>query len=506
MFHWEISKKRRFWPRTLQMILLCAIIVFGVGCGVESDETTPVSSPPELDYLITNPITIEEVGEGDDQNFSYTYLTISGLKDQDVQQKINDRIKEVYDQLRVQDLPPYRGIKTFVPEGSVIVSEYIHTYAMGNFNHILSIAFDKSTNWKTGDGEISSEEDEKFYEFTQYVSEVETLTFDLNTGKEIKITELFDDDVESMEMLNGEMHRRLARSGAEEEGLFFDIETYAKLVESFKGLSADQKFGVGPSGLSIILDHQTPQFDTGLSAERVFIDLDKLEDHLAVAGRFYDESRTANLFDAPVKEKSLVEKHSDTDFYDADRQEEGHLSVTHSYKYSSQLPEKIKNKLQEAGQVDEDKVNVLRQLEKQRNIVPHEEYLFFYEILVEGSQYGKYINVAKIEQSYHPDAYETNWAYSCYDAETLKELQLGEIFREGYDYKAVILEEIKDYLGNNGGAKEMDAVFASIKGFNLFAEHMIIPINYVNEEKNIGETQLFIPYEKFGCEHMVIFH
>lgn len=503
----------------LVAVLIVTLLLTGVSCGKQKTEleepsetgrkpaTTSgsgINAPQEMNYLVNNLLVTEEIEEGYGENFSYTYLTVSGLKDQVVEKKINDRIKAVYDELRVQKLPSYRGIKILVPQGSVIDAERIYAYETGNFNHILSITFHKSTSWQTVGDKGEPENERDFYETVKSISETETLNFDLNTGEEFYLTDLFCDNVDGIEILNQYMRGYLTKAGAEEENGYFEIGMGEKLVAPFKGLAASQKFAVNAEGISLVLDHQTPQFDTEQSALQVMVNFAECGDVLAVTNRFYDENSGQNIFDTNASPtKTLIWKHQEADLSGEELNEDGGLRIYRSWQYSSQLPEKIRNRLAELTQVDEHKVNQLRQRIEEMN---EPDVGGTYGLSVHASQHGKYINVRRDEYGYDADQYWNSAAHYCYDGETAEELQLKDLFQADYDYQPVIVEELKAFLGNNGGKKEIAAMQTALSGFNLFSDQMTIPVNYIDKEKKIEATVLYIPYEKFGCENMVIFH
>lgn len=114
------------------LIVICMVGLMFSGCGGESSAGSGklsagsgINAPIVMNYTVNNPLNFEDIQEGDGNSFNYHYIKISGLLDKEAEQAVNDRIKAVYDELRIQDIPPYRGIKATIPEGSTVQSESI---------------------------------------------------------------------------------------------------------------------------------------------------------------------------------------------------------------------------------------------------------------------------------------------------------------------------------------------------------------------------------------------
>ncbi len=122
-----------------------------------------------------------------------TYVEISGLKDKNVQNKINNKIKE--------------KVRSFVSQEEIldnnIVNVNINSYVYGNFSNILSISISKYiTKFK------ENPVDE--YDDYEYEDEIESLNFRLDTGDEIEFKDVFTKDASIKRILSQCAYRDLA--------------------------------------------------------------------------------------------------------------------------------------------------------------------------------------------------------------------------------------------------------------------------------------------------------
>lgn len=494
------------------------------GCGVKEEapavqrpeknwertaSSKKIYAPLKVNYITSNPLDIKEVREGDDKDFVYVYLKISGLKDQEIQKKINDRIKSVYDQLRVQDLPPYRGIKVHVPEGYQLASEQIYTSTMGSFNNILSVMLDKTAVWQPL-GAHGDSEDKSFYDTARTVSEIETLNFDLTTGEELNLADLFCDNVDPAAMINNYMSGYLSKSGADAEAYYpMMFSGNMKLVEAFKGLHSDQKFGVYPFGLILVFDYNTPAFETQFAAATSVISYSDLEDVFAFTKRFYDENQEEGLYTSSVPAiKSLIGKGRTDEISGQESFKTGNVDVFRSWRYSGTLPEKIKQKLEKLFVMKQDELDLIdsayQALTKNSSETIQDGSC---EIYVGSYQQGSYINVTRSWNFYVPNGGSQKMDYYCFDAVTLKELELKDLFRKGFDFKPLIIQAIRETLDvSEQDPATIETLYSSITGFNLSSDEIFIPVKKVNKDGSTYELSVSLPYAKIGCDNLVIFH
>lgn len=494
----------------------------------ELSSNNPVNAPVIIKYTVSNPIEILDIKEDpaadttpeavrDGDFFSYNYIQIKGLKDSAVEKKINDKLLEAYQDMKVQDLPPYRGIKARIPEGSAIVQENIYMMVTGNFNHILSVMIQKNTTYAAGNQEQTMTEEElKYFNNTQYVSEAASLNLDLNTGEEITLEDLFCDNVDYLEILNQNLKSYLAANYAEDEGYYYTMSGDLKLVSPFQGLTGDQKFNIYPYGIGFLMDYETPQFDTRMMAMTISLSFSEIGDTIAVTERFYDENTDLFLSDkAPVK--SLSFKYQTQDVGGNDYYKDGNLNIYTNWRFSSKLPEELQRLLISYTEVKPEEV---QDIKKKLEAFSQEELAQRGEGSYENSVYadfiGEYVNVSHMIYTSIPNYFNSKLEYHCYGLSPLKELELEDLFLAGFEYKPLIVEAMKksllEQVRNSGisNAEEPDEAevlkyYNGISGFNLSPDSVVIPVYGLKEEQMDYTMVLDIPYSEFGCDNMTIF-
>lgn len=481
------------------------------------DIRAEINAPVELNYTVENPLIWKEINEDQGQEFVYRYIKVSGLADKEIEKAVNDRIKAVYDELRVQDIPPYRGIKTRIPADSILQNESVFVNVTGNFNNILSVMFSKYANYQDPSSR-EFEKDPAYYDGSRFFSETETLNLDLNTGEEIELTDLFCDNVDSMKLINDYMAGFLSKNYAEDEGYYMGTFGELKLVESFKGLEEDQKFAVYPYGITFVFDYNTPQFETGGSSVCPMVFYSNFGDNIAVASRFFDERQNIYNSQEPLV-KTFVAKEADNDIAGNENMLKGGVNIFRSWNYSSKIPEAIKSKLEQMRVIDREKVDRIQQIYSRMTESEKEQKGFgAYETMVSGNVVGDYINISGSRNLYMYDYYEQELDYHCYDSRTLEELRLADIFRDDFDFKPVVLEAMKktidnydgtyDFSGKSEGrysAQQYEDAFDGIKGFNLASDAVIIPVLHPEKGNQTYGLTVYIPYRELGCDNLNIF-
>lgn len=472
-------------------------------------------APIVVKYTVGNPLNCEDVKEGNGAEFDYHYIKVSGLKDKETEQKVNDRIKAVYEGLRVQNIPPYRGIKTRIPEDFILRNESVYVNVAGNFNNILSVVFNKYASYQDPDS-IEYEKDPKYYDSTRYYSETETLNFELNTGEEIKLEDLFCDDVDYMKLINDRMSRFLVSNYADDEGYYLGTYGEIKQVESFKGLSEDQVFAVYPQGVAFVIDYRTPQFETGGNAVSPVLYYPEFGDNLALTKRFYKDDENIYVSEGPPV-KSFAVKIAKNDIAGNQYVREGLVGIYQSWSYSSALPDEIKNRLEDMRTVDRPKVDELKKICGKLPSGTKDDPINqgAYEIMVYGDQTGPYYNTGKNTNIYLPQSGSTSSEYHCYDGKTLKELKLADIFRKGTDYRSILDQAIRKavrdggYAQAPGGTALAEDYYAEavdgIGGFNLQTDSLVISVEDPTSPNHSGRMNLYIPYKDIGCDNLNIF-
>lgn len=135
-----------------------------------------------------------EYNNSSEHKLEIDYVQISGLKDRNVQARINQRIKDKVDELKEECLP-------LVDDDSVNTM-WINASLWGSFADVISIRIESYVHY--------ADNEEEYY----YDSKTCGLNFSLATGDEIKLKDLFWDDSPIKTILSQSAYRELARNYA----------------------------------------------------------------------------------------------------------------------------------------------------------------------------------------------------------------------------------------------------------------------------------------------------
>lgn len=170
-----------------------------------------------------------------------SYLQISGLKDTKVQEKINKTILDTYNKFVSEPaVSKYVG-GAKKSEGKNVELSHMWMSVENNCNNILSIEVVAGFE---GPG------------YDPSYQETECLNFDLNTGKLIKVTDLFDNKTNGLEYINASLWEQLRKNGDTEDYMFDRL----CLTAPFPGITEDQKFFCDfQNGIvTLVFDYETP--------------------------------------------------------------------------------------------------------------------------------------------------------------------------------------------------------------------------------------------------------
>lgn len=187
-----MKRKRNKRYAVLYTILCCVLFLSGCGGGNGSEK---IDAPVDIRYIVQNPLTFSEVEENDQFDrmvFTGKYPQISGLNDRQVADKINEDLRNMYEEYQPGEVPPEAKEKYSDLE---CAEQDIRLICCGNFNNVLSVS--ASYTWKFG--ELFGE---RAPSYQGYYEKTKTYNVDLNTGAEISLKEVFADNVDYGKMIN----------------------------------------------------------------------------------------------------------------------------------------------------------------------------------------------------------------------------------------------------------------------------------------------------------------
>lgn len=269
-----------------------------------STSGVPVTEPHKIKWLVQNNLIMEEQR---DENSKHTinYVKIAGLKDKNVEAKINDKIvnavNKVEESLQPETIAPFRGIRMKIYENSTLLGSSIFGYTAFNSNHIMSIQIHGSGSYGA-DGSMYGGGTEI------YLNIVEALNIDLNTGDEVALSDLFVDGFDYQSAINDYIVKEIGNQNGMDElenndSSMFTYNPY-QLVAPFDGISEMQPFLLDRYGLIIMIPLDDPRFLSLNSPVSFYVPLGYFGENLAIDRRFY--AHETNLFEDQKLRMSLV--------------------------------------------------------------------------------------------------------------------------------------------------------------------------------------------------------
>lgn len=485
------GRNRRLFSAAMALVLMVSIS----GCAQEHPaEPDPVPSksilsPVTIPYLIRNPIEADYT-EKSEEGLTERTLTISGLRDQELQNSINGRLSDLYQTMRQGELPPYRGIRQAIQENTTPSSVSLDASLSFNYNNVISVMVYSNRNL-----------DEKSTN-PVYIGEMKTLNIDLGTGREIRLKDVFADDVDYLSLLSDVVNKRLIKSNPmEEEESYLDMMSGGlRLVAPFKGIREDQKFGLYQGGLVLIIDYENPEFNTGFYANSIYIPFEELGSVVAVTERFYNPEK-----DLYQSEKPLVFEFVQTGNLEREQKQElrevDGIQVYQTLSYPKNLPQEPLKKLQELQKPDDQTFRLLKE-----KAGTQEEGIPVMEQNIWATRTGRYISVSR-----NLSFYSMNFAYGiredfCFD-EKGNPIVLEDLFVEGFEWKKLVAAALDKAIAQDQSLQGEDSeTWIQDMQFVLGLSEVNFTTQPIKRQDG-SEYPLyfFLSYEEIGCGNLRIF-
>jgi len=410
-------------------------------------------SQADSDYYFTsNKIDIIDIDNPDvtvnGTTFRQRSLRIDGLIDQSVEDAINTKVAEKFESLKryadFNQIPVRPGLYAAYESHQRIVKGLgIYVDAYFNSNNILSLLFVVQV-YITRDINTYQED------FTLY----DTLNFDLNTGNELVLSDLFVNDSDWEAILN---ERILMKSQHRTDPLSWDL-TYNdpayEYLGGFDGINGDIKFVLDSYNgtVSFLFNESYTEFRNGFSTVRIDLPMKDLKDILAFGQRF-------------TLDKPYLFTQSNS-------------SKTHNYLYPSYM-------VHETQTIESIKVSIEHYYDDTlsakfkvlRTTLMNRETDFFSQIKVSESDWvywtfsakpnGVYMNVTSVMQ-YGEDKHILSGTYR----EDGHKLTFKDVYADGFDYRARFIAMIKKELADT--ADQQDKVYDPDELFDALAPSLQI--------------------------------
>lgn len=445
-----------------------------------------VNSPVSVPYVENNPITVKNITVTETDMTYTSVIEIDGLKDAAVEKKINDAIRARFDALMAFEdltkLPPFRGIRQKIKDGATLNNLNVYASVAFNANGILSITFNAYV------GITNSLTDQV------YVNVTDGITFELVHGTQLTLSDLFTNDATPGTIINASVNRSLMSMNSQDEtesGYYW--YTHLMQVAPFTGVQANQPFFLNDSGLNLIIDYRTPEFETNLSSYTIVVPFIDFGDKIGFTRRF-DFSQA--LFDSPIIDRQFLWMDDPND-----RLETASFGAHDQYKIRISVPHDLDPAL--IAKADAMKNMILEKL----TTYVSAHTVSYASGAVSGLQIGPYICLYANAEAYaDPNGFMYFNDSGCYD-KNQHQMTLKDYFKPGYDYestlKQLIQEEIdKGYLAFD---VSIQAIYDSLEvqitmtGFT-FSGQAISPLT--GNDQYFGISPAF---SAFGVKNLTIF-
>ena len=410
-------------------------------------------------------------------------LIISGLKDTAVQQKINNAIKTEME--RVADpsfVPPGRGVRMYEKQAVKKPTSYYYMVQYANCDNILSVALRYSRVYDLGSNRSVQ---------LQYVS---PLNFDLATGEQLTLKDLFPDGTDYMQYLNSRMLDMIQRSDPSREPSQYDWNYYyavqdavPPLISEFKGFREDQPFFLVDKGqLELVLDPGNPEFYLMSGTEIVRMDISEVY-YAGVRfggdrGLYQDNTERYHLVQMEIPGGTIVENKTLEDILGFKSSIfSGSVSTSRYAKLTEKQNDFLSLKEMDLDQMVKDGIAEVEEFRK-----THNNYgIKYLNISSSANRVGGLVN---LNASYYSNIYAANrdynnvskvWARCCrFGSDEV--LSLEDIFADGADWKSLIkraiIQNAEDSLLQEEGGPDphgqlfsdyLDELLDSVEGFNV---------------------------------------
>jgi len=429
-----------------------------------------INAPSPVYSVIDNPLEFNYTEEASLDRFHKSYFQITGLKDHSVEAKINAAIHDLYRSylpyIEEGLMPPFRGYATHPSAKGELQSYYLEVSHQYNSNHVLSVLLRLSAESMGEPGTTPA-----------YYSLFDTLNFDLNTGDELLLVDVFTNNTDGLALLNDAVMEEVRK-----QQLLADADDFygsnLELIAPFKGFLPTQKFYLAYDSLILILDQETPAFNIGFNPHTFSIPLGSSLGHIAINERFYHDE-TLFITDGGAKRFITSYDANQANYQTKDYVEDGiHFFI--EYTYPRNATDRVKSLLDAA--FDEHKAMVLNRHKDQ----PLEQANLHSYLL----KIGPYTNVSYYVYFYGPGVDGSLSLYDVLDPSG-RIMTLSDIFVDGYDYKSAI---------NNHLGIELNYDDPTLS-FGISETVLQLTVETHHEENNSYYSDYYeVPYEVLGFE------
>lgn len=434
-----------------------------------------------------------------------TYIQIDGLANRQIQEQINNKLKDTVVNLYHAELPPYRGIKVFMPEREFDKEKSligVTSSVRFNASNIFSVLITK--------GIEINRIDDNGAEYSSWIHQSEALNFDLNTGNEIEFGELFADGYDHQQEVADYVRRCMMEKLIPNLHYKEQLDLISEEINDFEMIRPytyrkDQKFILGsPNQILMIFDYDTPEFDVGYSPKSIPLQPELFADKgagFALLTRY--ETFDDRLYTGEYqRDKLLMAVH-----YDDSQVNEAvnfALGTTSTGKWPNLEVEimdgiendQIREKVRLKSETLEQRL-LASMLEQNLKIEDYESIYARYSL----DRYGDYL-MERDNFDFYGEAMTFNSLnQTVTDLKTGKEVTLSECFQDGTDINTLVLQAfaaLPEHLRKNNHLTEQQIIEKlPTCSFALYSNMITITLDH--------ENFMALYYADLGYDNLTIF-
>lgn len=417
---------RRIIASLILMLLLsgCAAVE---PAGIEQNK--PDLPFKERQFVYENGITINTVEEGsyDSETGSRYYFSITGMKNKEIENKINEEIKqdtELYINEVSNDLIEKLEKKDETFRHNSMSSSVSVNY---NCNNVLFVSYFAYASCLDENGYYMDESNGYWYS-----------GYDLNTGAKLELKDLFRNGVDYKKIINKYVSMYIIKNNMDDPDSYY-------LSRPFQGIREEQTFYFDTSGLYIMMDEKNDEFIYLGYPTFIYIPIREIEGELAVFDRFYDEN--INIFENAGVKKHLPNRitYVRDNFLD-EYNDNSYIRISEG-KFTNIGNEEIERKLNEMCRSTLDADGFRERAKAFSAVHPGTYYGELYHDVHIFMNAGGYLSGRVYENLVENGETNENIRNFNYDLNKNMKLKLEDLFVEGFDYKEAMRDIIRrDYM------------------------------------------------------------
>lgn len=483
--------------KRLSIIILSVFILFTTSCQSKSVSVEPASAKTaekikpvipfeERKFIYTNGITYKskETNTIDENGVkvAYNYPVISGLKNKEVQDKLNKEfLEEEKNQLTQLEAKVFSA-KT--NNKFKLNQKFANSYISYNCNNVIFVNY-----YANVDARLVGNNYFPTYSSISY-------GYDLNTGERIKLEDLFKPGSKYKDKINKFISQYLIENN-------FDDYEYERMSKPFQGIRENQSFSFATDGLIILLDEKNDEFVNYGYNEQVTIPLKYIGDDLYIFDRYFDEGKS--IFEKDKLSKKPLPNKLEFKPDKLVREENSKYFISVLQGQFINVPDKaIEKKLNDLVKCSFDIEGFKKKAVD--SYVPDRLPSYSYYVVVYTNT-GGYLSMGIMENTYIEGKYESNITPYNYDFNLGKELRLEDIFDSSVDIEAEMKK--RAIRMNYPISKEnLDkAVRAAIKDNKFYFFEYGVNIYLPLEDSKLYNEQkwIYIPFQEIDTDSIKLF-